>query len=244
MNFLRIARCSRLLFNFKPKPFTNIASKVTETFKIFKRKYMYDMDLRKEITQDTLLYRHDVTRFNQLLQAGTVVNYIVWVWLATFALQHIESPDPEKLKQQLAKNRNVEKSSYAYSIFEKMINFTSYYNFYIMMFCVVIGYGTGIATSFYVTRNIHSIVLKRGGDKVSIYTNAYVPTSTFLHEQVIPLSHISCRQSRQESPGYISVKIKDKRFYYLISKKGSFVSPELFDRTVGLQRNFEKNRMK
>ena len=236
MNFLRACRYSIQLFNIKVRSEIKSVPKRTDKLKIFKRKYMYDADLRKEVTQDVLLYRNDVTSFHQLLQGATVINYIVWVWLSSFALSYLQSPDPEVLKADISKKEVVDRSSYGYKFFEKIASFTAMYKYYIIGFCCIVGYGTGFATSFYVTRNIHSIALKRGGDKVSIYTNAFIPTHSHLNEITVPLNHVSCQQSRQQSSAYIAMKIKNHSFYYLISKSGSFVSPELFDRSVGLKR--------
>lgn len=36
----------------------------------------------------------------------------------------------------------------------------------------------------------------------------------------------------------IPLKLKDHRFHFLVSKEGHFPQPSLFDRTVGIKRNF------
>lgn len=53
----------------------------------------------------------------------------------------------------------------------------------------------------------------------------------------VPLNQVSCMAHRGEVPAMLPLKVKGRRFYFLLDKTGYFPNTKLFDNTVGAYRN-------
>ncbi|XP_014213361.1 transmembrane protein 223 [Copidosoma floridanum] len=89
------------------------------------------------------------------------------------------------------------------------------------------------AVWFITVRTVKYVVLHKGGENVTIVT--YHPLFNF-KKMTVPLSHVDCKTSRTEAKSYAMIKLKEKKYQFLIDKTGTFVNPELFDCTVGASR--------
>lgn len=94
----------------------------------------------------------------------------------------------------------------------------------------MVGLGVGFSR-----RCVRYLVLHRDGKTVSIVTYNHPLGKNVVHE--VPINRISTRESRQTMAPYIPMKIKDRKFFYLLDRRGEFKNP-LFDNTVGLNRHF------
>lgn len=91
--------------------------------------------------------------------------------------------------------------------------------------------GAGVLFSL---RSVRSVMLLAGGKQVALTTHA--PFGLGAHFTV-PLNQISCMAHRGEVPAMLPLKIKGRRFYYLLDKTGHFPNVKLFDNTVGAYRS-------
>ncbi|KAF0882467.1 TM223 protein, partial [Crocuta crocuta] len=91
--------------------------------------------------------------------------------------------------------------------------------------------GAGLLFSL---RSVRSVMLRAGGKQVTLTTHA--PFGLGAHFTV-PLSHVSCMAHRGEVPAMLPLKIKGRRFYFLLDKAGHFPNMKLFDNTVGAYRS-------
>lgn len=80
------------------------------------------------------------------------------------------------------------------------------------------------------------LVLHRDGKTVSIVTYNHPLGKNCVLE--VPIQRISTRESRQTLSPYIPMKVKGRKFFYLLDRKGQFLNPSLYDNTVGLNRHF------
>lgn len=85
-------------------------------------------------------------------------------------------------------------------------------------------------------RCVRYLVLHKDGKTVSIVTYNHPLGRNVVQE--VPLTKISTRESRQSLSPYIPMKIKDRKFFFLLDRKGEFINPVLYDNTVGLNRHF------
>lgn len=205
-----------------------------------KLRFNLDFDLSKEVLKDLKIYEYYRPYYFMMVQGLSLVGFIVFVYLAQFAFKYIKSPTPQdEMKKVLELNPSAEQSK-GYYVFEKIARFSGQYKYILTGICIFIGYGSLVASTLYTTRSVHGLILKRGGNDVTILTSPFIPTPAKFRRVNVPLKDISCRQSRDESTDYISMKVKGHRFYYLIDKKGIFFSPDLFDRSVGMSRRLGK----
>jgi len=91
-------------------------------------------------------------------------------------------------------------------------------------------------TSFmYCLRTVSTIRLLHNSNKV--YISTYTPLGT-KQAFIEKLSNISAIQPRHTPMTQVPIKIKDRYFHFLLDKSGKFPQPSIYDRTVGIKRDF------
>nr|XP_012633651.1 transmembrane protein 223 [Microcebus murinus] len=100
--------------------------------------------------------------------------------------------------------------------------------------CGAIGALVVGASLLFSLRSVRSVMLRAGGQQVTLTTHA--PFGLGAHFTV-PLNQVSCMAHRGEVPAMLPLKIKGRRFYFLLDKAGYFPNTKLFDNTVGAYRS-------
>ena len=197
-----------------------------------REKRLSEFDPAKDIERDTLLYEN--VNFGSIwkVQIASWFNFIVWTYLVFFALYYLQL------------NRRKEDSNNRQSLWKRILSFEERHKNAILVSCFTVALGGVAVVAAYAQRNINRIIIrpKPSGLQVSISTHTFVP-SKFVNTIQVPLSHVSCMNPRvgsASSSPFVTLKVKGKLLFYLIDKrKGSFVNPYLFDRTVGLSRSLK-----
>ncbi|XP_038598993.1 transmembrane protein 223-like [Tachyglossus aculeatus] len=83
-------------------------------------------------------------------------------------------------------------------------------------------------------RSVHSVLLRAGGQRVTVTTHGPFGLGA---EFTVPLRHVSCLAHRGEVPAVLPLKVKGRRFYFLLDKAGRFPNLRLFDVKVGAYRS-------
>lgn len=91
--------------------------------------------------------------------------------------------------------------------------------------------GAGVVFSL---RSVRSVMLRAGGKQVTLTTHAPFGLGAPF---TVPLNQVSCMAHRGEVPAMLPLKIKGRRFYFLLDKAGHFPNAQLFDSTVGAYRS-------
>ncbi|KAL0107550.1 hypothetical protein PUN28_014695 [Cardiocondyla obscurior] len=76
------------------------------------------------------------------------------------------------------------------------------------------------------SRSVKYIILNKGGKTVSIVTYHVLKKKS---SSVIPVEMVKSTVDRRSKSGFVSLKIKNKYFYYLLDNGGTYVNPKLFD---------------
>ncbi|XP_057317720.1 transmembrane protein 223-like [Hydractinia symbiolongicarpus] len=92
-----------------------------------------------------------------------------------------------------------------------------------------------VTTYMYCFRSVSSITLLKESQKVLFTT--YTPIGT-IRNFAIDVRNVSAIQPRAGKMTQIPLKLKGYQFHFLVDKAGSFPHPSLFDRTVGVKRDF------
>lgn len=87
----------------------------------------------------------------------------------------------------------------------------------------------------YSRRSISSLVLLKGGDRVKIETFGFMGMKSSI---TVPVSKVSCQQSRHSVTSQLPIKVYGRSFYYILDKQGKFLNGRLFDYTAGMRRVF------
>uniref|UniRef100_A0A673T2X0 Transmembrane protein 223 n=1 Tax=Suricata suricatta TaxID=37032 RepID=A0A673T2X0_SURSU len=168
--------------------------------------------------RDVLLFEHERGRFFAVLGLFCAGQGVFWASLAVAALARppARTPDAESPPRGSSDLRS------------------TLWRCGLALGCGAIGtlvLGAGLLFSL---RSVRSVMLLAGGKQVALTTHA--PFGLGAHFTV-PLSHVSCMAHRGEVPAMLPLKIKGRRFYFLLDKAGHFPNSKLFDHTVGAYRS-------
>ncbi|XP_026901030.2 transmembrane protein 223 [Acinonyx jubatus] len=170
--------------------------------------------------RDVLLFEHERGRFFAVLGLFCAGQGVFWASLAVAALARPParalSPDAEFPDRGRSDLRS------------------TLWRYGLALGCGAIGtlvLGAGLLFSL---RSVRSVMLLAGGKQVTLTTHA--PFGLGAHFTV-PLNHVSCMAHRGEVPAMLPLKIKGRRFYFLLDKAGHFPNTKLFDNTVGAYRS-------
>ncbi|KAF5925994.1 hypothetical protein HPG69_016030 [Diceros bicornis minor] len=170
--------------------------------------------------RDVLLFEHERGRFFAILGLFCAGQGVFWASLAVAALARppvaARPPDAE-----LPDRGRLDLRS-------------TLWRYGLAVGCGAIGtlvLGAGLLFSL---RSVRSVMLRAGGKQVTLSTHA--PFGLGAHFTV-PLNQISCMAHRGEVPAMLPLKVKGRRFYFLLDKAGHFPNTKLFDNTVGAYRS-------
>ncbi|XP_001367031.3 transmembrane protein 223 [Monodelphis domestica] len=99
--------------------------------------------------------------------------------------------------------------------------------------CASVGLLVLAAGLLFSRRSVRSVLLHRGGQQVTVTTHAPFGLGA---QFTVPLRQVSCLAHRGEVPAVLPLKVRGRRFYFLLDKAGRFPNARLFDLTVGAYR--------
>ncbi|XP_069327614.1 transmembrane protein 223 [Eulemur rufifrons] len=171
-------------------------------------------------TRDVLLFEHERGRFFAILGLFCAGQGVFWASLAVATLSRPPVPvQPRDAKAPDGGRLDLRSALWRYGL---------------AVGCGAIGalvLGAGLLFSL---RSVRSVMLRAGGQQVTLTTHA--PFGLGAHFTV-PLNQVSCMAHRGEVPAMLPLKVKGRRFYFLLDKAGHFPNTKLFDNTVGAYRS-------
>ncbi|XP_044536064.1 transmembrane protein 223 [Gracilinanus agilis] len=99
--------------------------------------------------------------------------------------------------------------------------------------CASVGVLVLAAGLLFSRRSVRSVLLHKGGQQVTVTTHAPFGLGA---QFTVPLRQVSCLAHRGEVPAMLPLKVRGRRFYFLLDKAGRFPNTRLFDLTVGAYR--------
>ncbi|XP_070283413.1 transmembrane protein 223 [Myotis yumanensis] len=170
--------------------------------------------------RDVLLFEHERGRFFAVLGLFCAGQGVFWASLAGAALARspvparppdAETPDPGRV--------DVRSALWRYGL---------------AVGCGAIGTLVLAAGLLFSLRSVRSVILQAGGKRVTLTTHAPFGLGA---QFTVPLNQVSCMAHRGEVPAMVPLKVKGRRFYFLLDKAGYFPNTKLFDNTVGAYRS-------
>ncbi|XP_065202681.1 transmembrane protein 223 [Planococcus citri] len=182
--------------------------------------YKSVFDIDTNVKTDVLLYRNNSWYFS-ILGYLAALQLSVWVY---FAYNYIRYA------------RLIPESENEVYIFNLIPLHDTKWMYGIPFTFVCTGVGIGAAMLLFSFKNIHKIILHKGGK--SVYIETFGAFGLQLRRK-FQLNELTCKMSRQSSKGYVPLKYKGIWFNLLIDKEGDFSDPHLFDMTAGLYRELD-----
>lgn len=84
-------------------------------------------------------------------------------------------------------------------------------------------------------RSVRYLVLRKGGSEITFVTYTPLGKNRMV---TVPLSDISCKQTRSSAQSQLPIKVKNHYLHYILDMKGEFKNTVLFDHTAGLRRRW------
>ncbi|XP_036996142.2 transmembrane protein 223 [Artibeus jamaicensis] len=169
--------------------------------------------------RDVLLFQHERGRFFTVLGLFCAGQGIFWASLAVGALAPPPVVQPTDAEFPDRGRSDVRSALWRYGL---------------AIGCGSIGTLVLAAGLLFSLRSVRSVMLRAGGKQVTLSTHA--PFGLGAHFTV-PLNQVSCMAHRGEVPAMLPLKVKGRRFYFLLDKAGHFPNTKLFDNTVGAYRS-------
>ncbi|EAT40882.1 AAEL007423-PA [Aedes aegypti] len=181
-------------------------------------------DINTKVVKDVMLYKYENPRFYRILNIFAITQFLFWGYLSHFAYTTLrDTPVPEGKTDELA-------------WYERINLGENKYRNGIAIMSFVIGYGILFTSWMFTLRSVRFLILRKGGDKVSVVTYGPFGKNRIME---VPLNCISAQESREAARVTIPIKIKNRSFFYVVDKKGEFTNARLYDYTVGMRRNLK-----
>ncbi|XP_036620773.1 transmembrane protein 223 [Trichosurus vulpecula] len=173
--------------------------------------------------RDVLLFEHERGRFFAFLGLFCAGQGVFWTSLAAAALAGpgggVQSPEAESGVQSPGRRPSPGSALWRYGLAAG---------------CASVGLLVLAAGLLFSQRSVRSILLRKGGQQVTLTTHAPFGLGA---QFTVPLRQVSCLAHRGEVPAVLPLKVKGRRFYFLLDKAGRFPNVRLFDITVGAYRS-------
>ncbi|XP_020823972.1 transmembrane protein 223 [Phascolarctos cinereus] len=173
--------------------------------------------------RDVLLFEHERGRFFAFLGFFCASQGVFWTSLAAAALAGpgggAQSPEAEGGVQGPGRRPSPGSALWRYGLAAG---------------CASVGLLVLAAGLLFSQRSVRSVLLRKGGQQVTLTTHAPFGLGA---QFTVPLRQVSCLAHRGEVPAVLPLKVKGRRFYFLLDKAGRFPNVRLFDLTVGAYRS-------
>ncbi|KXJ84186.1 hypothetical protein RP20_CCG018910 [Aedes albopictus] len=181
-------------------------------------------DINTKVVKDVMLYKYDNPRFYRILNIFAITQFLFWGYLSHFAYNTLrDTPVPEGNSEELA-------------WYERINLGENKYRNGIAIMSFLIGYGILFTAWMFTLRSVRFLILRKGGEKVSVVTYGPFGKNRIME---VPVNCISAQESREAARVTIPIKIKNRSFFYVVDKKGEFTNARLYDYTVGMRRNWK-----
>uniref|UniRef100_A0A182SYG2 Transmembrane protein 223 n=1 Tax=Anopheles maculatus TaxID=74869 RepID=A0A182SYG2_9DIPT len=181
-------------------------------------------DVNTKVPKDVMLFKYENPRFFKVLNIFAVSQFLFWGYLCHFSYTTLkDAPVQDDGTEDLPwyKRVNLGENKYRNGI---------------AIMCFFIGYGVLFAAWMFTLRSVRYLILRKGGDNVSVVTYAPFGTNRIMD---VPLKYISAQESREAARVTVPVKIKNRALFYMLDMRGEFTNTKLYDYTVGLSRKLK-----
>ncbi|XP_066427507.1 transmembrane protein 223 [Molothrus aeneus] len=169
--------------------------------------------------RDVVLYEHDRSRFFRLVGLFCASQGLFWAYLAHFAftaLRPVPAPAAGAGADDPLRPRD------------------NKWRFGFTASCLTVGSLTVAAGWLLPLRSVARLTLLRGGAAVTIGTPG--PLGIGHRTLTVPLRDVTGAAHRSEAAAAVPIRVRGRRFFFLMDKRGNLREPRLFDVTVGAAR--------
>ncbi|XP_030854821.1 transmembrane protein 223 [Strongylocentrotus purpuratus] len=190
---------------------------------------------KTEVTKDILLYKSDKTAFFRMLGAFACAQVFFWSYLTHTAFLTMKDTDTYvKVKYGEEGPPKEVKNWKSWSGIRVQLS-TRIWRYTITGLSLGAGSIIFIASLVYSRRSIYRIVLRKGGESVTIQTYGLFGLPWRFTTSI---NNTSCEHARDGIRTQLPIKVKGHRLFYILDKEGKFYNARLFDYSIGMHRMF------
>lgn len=104
------------------------------------------------------------------------------------------------------------------------------------LLCLSAAYVVLFVSWTFILRSVRYLIYAKDGKRVSLVTYTPFGKNRIL---TVPINCIGAAESRQTATTFLPLKVKNTKFYYILDMKGEFKNKTIYDREIGLRRNFQ-----
>lgn len=181
------------------------------------------LDPNTNVVKDVILFKYENGKLFKAINFFALAQFCFWNYLSYFSYKNLrDAPVPQEDTDNL-------------QFWQKINLGENKYRNSITIMCFVMGYGILAACWIFTLRSVRFLVLRKGGDAVSIVTYTPFGQNRIMN---VPVKCVSAVESRQMAKTTLPLKVKDKALYYVLDMRGEFKNPILFDQTAGMSRKW------
>lgn len=177
-------------------------------------------DINTNVSKDVILFKYENPKFFKMLNIFALCQLFFWTYLSHFAFTTLKDAPAIQGEHDAPWYRRINLGE-------------NKYRNTITVFCFLIGYGILVAAWMFTLRSVRLLILRKGGQSVSLVTYAPFNKNRIMD---VPLKYISAQESREAARVQLPLKVKNRNFYYILDMRGEFLNQRLFDYTAGLRR--------
>ncbi|XP_022110656.1 transmembrane protein 223-like [Acanthaster planci] len=188
---------------------------------------------KTHIDKNILIYRNDGFTFFRLVGLFAVAQLGFWSYLTYSAFTSMTDSRNFELVKYGPEGAPPEEKNWTSLSGIRMKLHSGVWRYALTMLCFAVGGLICFGALTYSKKCIHRIVLRKGGDRVTISTFGFFGQPWSF---TVPIANVSCRHSRHGVRTQLPIKVKGHSFFYLLDKEGKLYNAPLFDQTVGMRR--------
>lgn len=181
------------------------------------------LDPNTNVVKDVMLFKYENPKLFKSINLFAVAQFCFWNYLSYFTYNNLrDAPvvEEDSANLQFWQRINLGENKYRNSL---------------AITCFLMGYGILAACWIFTLRSVRFLVLRKGGNAVSIVTYTPFGQNRIMN---VPTNCVSAAESRHVAKATLPLKVKDKSLYYVLDMRGEFKNAALFDQTVGMSRKW------
>lgn len=199
------------------------------------------VDVNTNVPKDVILFKYDNPRFFKILNIFALCQFGFWSYLSHFAFTTLKDAPVEKVDEDASWFRkiNLGENKYRNTITVScfLIGKNKHLSIRDLRYTVIsvssTGYGILAAAWLFSLRSVRFLILRKGGQKVSLVTYGPFGKNRIME---VPVNCISAQESRDAARVQLPLKVKNRAFYFILDMRGEFMNTRLYDHTAGLRR--------
>ncbi|KAJ9575915.1 hypothetical protein L9F63_007227 [Diploptera punctata] len=180
------------------------------------------LDVNTKVAKDVILFKYENPKFFRILNIFALSQFGFWAYLSHFAFTSLKDAPSPKDSDNTPWWRKINLGENKYRNGISVLSF-------------LVGYGILTVAWLFTLRSVRYLILRKGGDQVTLVTYTPFGKNRML---TVDVNKVSSQETRHNARVQLPIKVKGHHLFYVLDMRGEFSNPKLFDSTAGLRRTW------